>query len=114
MKAWELEKVEPIECTLDDSGVYTVINRTVQKETHKQYAGGRLAIRVDVMATDGDKPLRSFVGPGNDVRKRVIAWIVKYFASNDGNGAGFISGEHASYIGYEIARAMSDPEYVQD
>ena len=113
MSNWELEQVEPVECTIDSSGVYTVINRVVKTETHKQYSGQRLTIRVDVMRTDtghGDEPLRSFVGPGNDVRKRVIS----YLGYRRDGMLQAISHEHASYIGYEVARAMIDPGYVQD
>ena len=111
---WELEKVEPIECTIYNSEVYTVINRIVTTEYHKEYSGQRLAIRVDVLV-DGhgekpDTPLRSFVGPGNDVRKRVIAWL----RDRPLVQANCISSEHASYIGYEISRAMTNENYVQD
>lgn len=111
---WELEKVEKIDCTMDDSGVYTVINRVM--ETNYGHGAGTVlkAIRVDVMTDNhgenADFPLRSFIGPGNDVRKRVIAWLWDRPLEQ----ANCISSEHASYIGYEIARAMIDENYVQD
>ena len=104
---WELEKVTEQECTLDDSGVYTVINRGGRDN------GKKVVIRVDVMQTEDDRPLRSFVGDGNDVRKCVIAWLNSPELLNT-TSKGRISTEHASYIGYEIARAMSDENYIQD
>ena len=106
---WELETVEPRECTLDDSGVYTVIHRVVPVETQIQFVDELVPVRVDVMTTD-NKPIRSFIGNGNDVRKRVIDFIVKYHSDNHI----LISREHASYIGYEIARAEADENYKQD
>lgn len=107
---WELEQVtERIECTIDDSGIYTVINRTVANKDI-EYVGQEILIRVDILATDGDTPLRSFVGPGNDVRKRVVSYL-SY--QRDGM-LHAVSHEHASYIGYEIARAIVDENYVQD
>lgn len=108
--AWELEQVKPIDCTLDDSGVYTVIHRVVKAETHKQYAGDRLLIRVDVLDNEGGEPIRSFIGNGNDVRKAVIAFMGDCVYPSPRR----FSQEHASYIGYEIARAEADENYVQD
>jgi hypothetical protein len=61
------------------------------------------------MSSD-DEPLQSFVGNGNDVRKAVIKWLW----NRPLDQANCISSEHASYIGYEIARAMADENYVQD
>lgn len=112
--AWKLEQVEPIDCIIDDSGVYTVIHRVAKAETHKEYSGERILVRVDVMVDDGDndEPIRSFIGNGNDVRKAVIAFLIDEFILYD--NAGLISAEHASYIGYEIARAEADTNYVQD
>lgn len=108
---WELEQVtERIECTIDNSGVYTVINRCTGLVGEKIVVDGEVQIRIDVLATDGDTPLRSFVGPGNDVRKRVISYL-SY--QRDGM-LHAVSHEHASYIGYEIARAIADEKYVQD
>ncbi len=106
---WTLNYAEPSECIMDNSGIYTVINRQEKTETHKQYAGMRVSVRIDVMA-DADVPLISFQGAAEDVRKAVIRWIENHF--------GFIHGrsfsiEHASYIGAELERAMSDTKYVQ-
>ena len=111
--AWELEEAEPRECTLDDSGVYTVIHRIAPAETQIQFVDELVPVRVDVMTTD-NKPIRSFVGNGNDVRKAVIAFLTgnkDEFASDEN---GYVSREHTSYIGYEIARAEADENYIQD
>jgi len=98
---WELEVVKnPIKCTIDKSGVYVLIGRRSYVECTQH----KVDIRVDIMATKGDLPVHSFVGFGNDVRKRVIAWLFDYCT---------ISNEHASYIGYEICRAMMDEKFVQ-
>ena len=102
---WELEQVKPIDCTMDDSGVYTVINRIVKTETHKEYSGQRVLVRVDILNIGIDIPVRSFIGVGNDVRKAVIHFIGNLYK---------FSREHASYIGYEIARAEADVNYKQD
>ncbi len=92
--AWSLINVEPIECTMDDSKMYTVVNY-VQRDQ----------IRVDIM-TDKDEPVKSFIGFYSDVRKQVI----RFMSYNVG-----FSVEHASYIGQEIALANEQKEaYVQD
>ena len=111
---WKLNEPEDIECTPDDSGVYVVINRIPENQHSKGYCHTTVRIRVDIMDSN-DEPLQSFIGEGNAVRKAVIAWLVdisclsttKYAVEEP------ISREHASYIGYEIARAMLDEHYVQ-
>lgn len=107
-KKWELEKVGPVECILDHNKIFTIINR-IENVEHKgsKIVDAGIEIRVDV--TNGSECLRSFIGNGNDVRKRVISWL---FSKCD--CICVISTEHASYIGYEIARAMIDENYVQD
>ena len=72
----------------------------------------RVKIRVDVMAEGDDQPLQSFVGRADAVRKAVIKWLdgVVWPITIERP----ISREHASYIGYEIARANMDEHYVQD
>jgi len=109
---WQLNRVEDRECTMDDSNVYTVINRVKQTETRKQYANTNILIRVDILRAEDDEPLQSFVGEANAVRKAVISYIVAMVPVLGGNGS--ISAEHASYIGYEIMRAKSDDNYKQD
>ncbi len=104
MKTWELIGAVPIQCTMDDSGIYTVINRTKSDKTHKQYADSRYFVRCDIMTTE-DIPLVSFQGPENDVRKHVIKWL--------GENGYTISTEHGSYIGRELFRAEHDFNYVQ-
>lgn len=98
---WCLIEATDVDCTMDDSGVYTVIHRAVQ-------GNGVVFVRADLMTTD-DEPLVSFIGTANNVRQRLIAWMVSNLVQYRD-----ISWEHASYIGYELLRAETDPSYVQD
>lgn len=102
---WGLIECEDRECTMDNSGIYTVINRVKQTDVHKQYANTNILIRVDIMSS-ADNPLVSIQGKANAARKAVIAWITLHAVMP-------ISTEHASYIGYEIMRARSEENYVQ-
>lgn len=102
---WKLIEVEDVECTLDNSGVYTVINRIKHTGTHKRQTKTDVLIRVDIMGSHLDKPLVSYQGEANAVRKAVIAWLTISGIN--------ISKEHASYIGYEIMRAQSEENHVQ-
>ena len=106
---WKLVHTTPIECMMDDSGVYTVINRIEEHDAHKGHIGIRVSVRCDIMSTD-DTPLVSFQGSANDVRKHVISWLSTEFRL----GSRILSNEHASYIGWELHRAETDPNYVQD
>jgi hypothetical protein len=105
MKTWELIEAVPVECTLDGSGIYTVIHRRTGTETHKQYQDSRVFVRCDIMSSD-DTPLISFQGLEDDVRKNVIRWI--------GENGYAISAEHGSYIGRELFKAVHDFHYKQD
>lgn len=110
---WELRHVEDTEAVLDDSGVYVIINRVETPETHKEYSGIRVSVRVDLMQDNGptdDEPIMSFEGSANAVRKALIRFIHDYIASP----SRYLSTEHASYIGYELLRAELTPGYVQD
>lgn len=93
---WSLNVVsEELDCTMDNSGIYTVIHYT------------KTGIRVDIMSIS-DQPIISFISHNpNALRKTVIKWI------ND--NAFIISAEHSSYIGYELSRCFSmQSEYIQD
>jgi len=105
---WELIEVGPMEmeCTIDKSGVYTIVNRVVRTETHKEYAGMRVLVRVDIMGTVDDSPMISFIGGAENVRKHVMAWLDTHILG--------VTVEHASYIGAEIHRASVEANYVQD
>ena len=115
--AWELKEVSDVDCTLDNSGVYVVVNRVVRIKTHKEYSGERVLVRADLMATgqnfgqNRDEPIMSFIGSANNVRKHLIRFIKVYSGIPS---IAMLSWEHASYIGYELHRAESDPNYVQD
>lgn len=61
---WELKEVEYVERTMNESGVYTVIHRIVKTETHKEYSGERIFVRVDVHITANAEPIQSFTGDG--------------------------------------------------
>lgn len=105
---WELKQADNIEATLDDSGVYVFIHRVVEHTAHKGYVGDIVRVRADLMATDGDSPIVSFIGSANNVRKHLIGYLWHHTHRYP------ISTEHASYIGYELLRAETDPRYVQD
>ena len=102
---WKLVHTTPIECTMDDSGVYTVINRIEEHDSHTGITIVDVSVRCDIMTSDGE-PLISFQGSANDVRKYVIAYNTGLMPA--------MSLEHASYIGWELHRAETDPNYVQD
>lgn len=112
MVKWELHKVKRMAWIQDDSGIYTLISCMKVKATHKQYAGVYLQVRLDIMScgTDcgcgKDEPIMSFQGLGNDVRMHTMKWLL--------DNCYYISSEHSSYIGYELCRAMSGTDYVQD
>ena len=118
---WELidlKNSKEIGCTMDNSGIYTVINRIDETVHCKGHSMGKVFIRVDVMTTN-DEPLRSFVGDGNNVRKNAMNWLWDKYScdsepNEDGGFTGDITIEHASYIGFEISRAMLDKHYKQD
>ncbi len=102
---WELHKVKDVPTIIDETTtLYTVIHRNSVTETHKQYTGKRDLVRVDVMDSDNE-PVISFQGTGDDVRRAVLQWW-----ELEGHS---ITADHAGYIGYEIHRAMVDPDYVQ-
>ena len=115
---WELRTItDDIECTLDNSGIYCTINRIVDTEYSKGHASQTVSIRVDVIASEENKqgsfttvyPVMSFVGKADNVRKAVI----RFLTSRHNGQTRTISGEHASYIGSEIARAELNEHYVQ-
>lgn len=111
---WKLRTItDDIECTLDNSGIYCTINRIVDNQHSKGYIGQAVSVRVDIMgiddAADRDEPVMSFVGKADNVRKAVM----RYLTSRQNGRTWTISGEHASYIGSEIARAELNEHYVQ-
>lgn len=105
---WKLINVETeADCTMDNSGIYAIINRIVDREHNKGYSADKVKIKVDVLAERDDSPIISFVGKSEAVRKAVINW----FLTHDYDWP--ISLEYASYIGSEIARANSNEHYTQ-
>ena len=110
---WKLIEAMPVETTLDASGVHVVIHRVVTKETHKEYSGERILVRADLMGDDNE-PIVSYIGPAENVRKRLIGYIVDHGSGYDWRTGMGMSLEHASYIGAELYRASIDPAYCQD
>ncbi len=104
---WTLVEASDTECLMDDSGVYVTIHRIETTETHKEYSGQRVTVRCDLMAS-GDEPVKSWIGSANAVRKAVIRFLADVWWGDP------ISAEHASYIGYELMRAETTENYVQD
>ena len=115
---WELREVGDTDCTMDDSGVYVVIHRVVRPESHKEYSGERVLVRADLQQSHmaqtpaTDEPIMSFIGTANNVQKHLIRFLQEHYGGCDYGQS--ISLEHASYIGYELHRAESDPQFVQD
>jgi hypothetical protein len=78
---------------MDDSEVYTVIYYTKSG-----------MVRCDIMNSD-DEPVKSFTGFYSDVRKYVVRFMKQLY----------ISEEHASYIGEQLALAnLLKEAYIQD
>jgi len=93
---WTIVEVnQEIECSIDDSGIYTDIHWTADNR-----------IRVDVM-TSQNEPVITFASDNPDaLRKSLIKWLVDTEI--------YISTEHASYIGAEIFRCNElKYEYTQ-
>lgn len=108
---WELHKVEDIDATMDDSGVYVVINRVQGVRTFKDIVADVVQVRANLMGrglNSSDYPIVSFIGEANAVRKHLIGFLAVHRCEYP------ISAEHASYIGYELLRAETTPHYVQD
>ncbi len=113
---WKLNQSEETEYTPDNSGVYTIINKVTEVEYTKGVRTVSKSVRCDIMRESDNEPLQSFVGSANAVRKDAIRWISNYACPrvlpND-KEVNHISTEHASYIGYELARAETIEDYVQ-
>jgi hypothetical protein len=92
---WQLNRVDDIKYTPDNSGVYVLINWDLQTDS----------VRLDVMTSDND-PLISFAGKAENVRKHTMRFL------SDNKIP--VSLEHASYIGREIERSDNERiDYVQ-
>ena len=115
---WDLRHVDDTEAVLDDSGVYVVVHRIETPETHKEYSSVRVSVRADLMSKDSDPItgpveeaaacIMSFQGSAVAVRKA----LARYLEVN--HGITHPSLEHMAYIGYELHRAESTPQFVQD
>lgn len=97
------------ECTIVPESCYIIINRRVEKETHKEYAGERVFVRVDIMSAEND-PIISYESQhAETLRKHVIDAML-----SNVNKRGTFTHQHAAYVGYEIFRAFTDPKFIQD
>ncbi len=108
---WELKHVEDVECAIDESDVYVVIHR-VETNPYDHRPDDyvvHVEVRADLMTTEGIEII-SIQGSANAVRKELIRYLTdgKHCMPRP------ISREHASYIGYELLRAETSPNYVQD
>ena len=93
--SWELlEVTSELDCTMDNSGVYTVINYTKEGK-----------IRVDLMLSEDDSPIISWQSNNPDALRKEIMLVL---------GLHDISVEHASYIGAELIKCdILKLNYVQ-
>ena len=104
---WKLIEAMPVEATMDNSGIYVIINRLGR---HRPCPDLVSNVRADLM-TNGGLTVVSFIGQAENVRKRLIAYLTENQCTG---GIGPVSLEHASYIGKELYRASVDPMFVQD
>ena len=98
---WQLNRVDAIEWTQDDSGLNVLIAWDTITDS----------VRLDVMADKSTKPLQSFIGKTDDVRKAAMRWLTDNIGptakTNYLNCVG-ISIEHAAYIGAELERCDTE------
>lgn len=99
---WQLNRVDDIGWVQDDSDICVVINWDIQTES----------ARLDIMKETRIKPLQSFIGKADNVRKAAMQWFAKRVSQKAGLG---ISIEHAAYIGAELERCDTERiDYIQD
>ncbi len=96
MENWKLHIVSEIKWQQDNSRLMVYVNWTVDDN-----------IRVNVMTIDGCEPVISFQGTADDVRKALMQWLCDNANELEADGLcrGWLSLEHAAYIGAEIAKA---------
>ena len=106
---WQLVNVtEEPEWVQDESGVYVIISRLPADIPHPQYVVRD--VRLDLMRDNGlPGPIRSWQGSAKAVRKAVMQWL-----EFDHPDIGWLSAEHASYIGEQLALAAVLSDFVQD
>lgn len=93
---WQLNRVDDIEHTQDNSGIIVYVNWDLQTSS----------CRLDIVAIVGGFPLQSFAGTAENVRKHTIRYLDKSWQG--------VSLEHASYIGAELARCEAETiDFVQ-
>ncbi len=95
---WKLNQSVETEYIPDQLAAYTIISKA-----------NKGLVRLDLMDVAGS-PVESFIGTANAVRKDVVRALT---GANSLMYPNEISTEHASYIGYELAKAESEADYVQ-
>jgi len=106
---WKLVTLSPeheIDVPMDKTGFYTVIHRQEERVSHKQYNNVIIGVRIDIMHHPLHLPMISFVSSNMEVlRKKVIQWISHQTTD--------LSLQHAGYIGQELQRAFTTPNFIQ-
>ena len=98
---WELRNCFKTDAIMDDSGLYVIINRVHIGEERQ------IQVRADLMTVEHD-PVMSFLGNAENVRKALSRFIAEQY------GISHPSMEHMAYIGYELLRAETVENFVQD
>lgn len=98
---WAFNRVDDIDWTQDKSGIYCLINWDWKTNT----------VRIDIIS-DNHKPIISFAGGSDNVRKAVGRWLDSRLSQQTPYR---VSVEHAAYIGAELEKADTMRiDYVQD
>ena len=107
---WKLNQSTETEYNADNSGVYAIINRVTEVEYTKGVRTQSESVRLDILRESDNEPVQSFIGSANAVRKDTVRYLKRIAGPRIHCN---ISKEHASYIGYELARAEIVENYVQ-
>lgn len=99
---WQLQNVDHIDWTSDNSGVYCLIYWQVKTNT----------VRIDFLSSDNNDPIISFAGESDNVRKAVGIWIDSRISQKTSDK---FSAAHIAYIGSELQKAdIFRIDYIQD
>lgn len=94
---WRIVDVPETAWTEDPCGISGVINWILPQDI----------VRIDLITTQGGRPIVSFQGSTDNVRKHTMQWLAKYVPTFDL--------AHAAYIGAELERADTERiDFVQD
>ena len=94
---WRLVDVPDTAWQEDDSGVSVLINWVLPADV----------VRIDLIDIQDGRPIVSFRGDADNVRKHTMAWLAVYVPT--------FGLDHAAYVGAELERADTERiDYVQD